>query len=240
MAATVATELLMLGEYDPEAELHRATDAAISHAAAKLGQPVRSTWVSTADISASQLTQADGLWVAPGSPYRNLQSALDAIRVARQSYLPCLGTCGGFQHMVLEFARNVLGFCDAAHAEYDPYASRLFINELACSLVGRTMDLSLQAESRVAAAYGTLTAREQYYCNFGVNADFVAMLDSDCLKMVGSDSEGEARILEHRSHPFFVGTLFVPQISSRPGSPHPLVVAFLNAAVRCRDRKTQL
>lgn len=90
------------------------------------------------------------MWVTPGSPYKNLEKTLWAIRFARENGIPCFGTCGGFQHMVLEYARNVLGYQDAQHAEYDPYASSLFISALACSLAGRTMELHFEPGSRVA------------------------------------------------------------------------------------------
>ena len=68
------------------------------------------------------------MWIAPASPYRSMRGALEAITFARSHDLPLLGTCGGFQHVVIEFARNVAGIPDAAHAEYDPTTSRLLIN----------------------------------------------------------------------------------------------------------------
>ena len=96
---------------------------------------------STSEINDSLFDRFSGVWVTPGSPYKNLEKTLWAIRFARENGIPCFGTCGGFQHMVLEYARNVLGYEDAQHAEYDPYASSLFISALACSLAGRTMEL---------------------------------------------------------------------------------------------------
>jgi CTP synthase (UTP-ammonia lyase) len=165
-----------------------------------------------------------------------MRGALNAIRRARESGVPLLGTCGGFQHIVLEYARHVLGFTDAAHAEYDPYASSLFISRLACSLVGRSLAITLQPESLVARAYGATTVTEGYYCNFGVNPDYAAMLASSGLAVVGSDAEGEVRVVELRGHPFFVGTLYVPQLRSQPEQPHPLITGFLHASLQhsCR------
>jgi CTP synthase (UTP-ammonia lyase) len=75
-------------------------------------------------------------------------------------------------------------------------------------------------------------AREQYYCNFGVNPDAVPLLRAGPLKITGSDDEGEVRVVELPSHPFFIGTLFVPQLKSRAGRPHPLVAAFVRALAR--------
>ena len=117
-------KLAIIGEYNPDFEPHVQTDAAIAHAASALGLDVQSEWISTADARITHLTGFDALWLAPGSPYRNLSGTLDAIRFAREHNVATLGTCGGYQHMVIEFTRNVMGIRDAQHAEYDPYASR--------------------------------------------------------------------------------------------------------------------
>ena len=136
--------------------------------------------------------------------------------------------------MILEYGRNVLGFKDAQHAEYDPYASELFISELTCSLAGREMNLNFVEGSKVSQIYGSPSAVEEYYCNFGVNPDKISLLKSGSLRITGSDGEGEIRVIELPDHPFFLGTLFVPQARSAPGRPHPLVNAFL-AAVAATD-----
>ncbi|HEX8173280.1 MAG TPA: gamma-glutamyl-gamma-aminobutyrate hydrolase family protein [Thermoanaerobaculia bacterium] len=220
--------IVLLAEYDASFPPHPATAAALAHSAAALGIEARGEWVSTRDVDEALLARASGLWVAPGSPYRDLPRTLDAIRYARERNLPILGTCGGFQHMVLEYARNVLGHRDAAHAEYDAYASWLFISTLACSLAGRTMRLSFTPGSRIASIYGATEADEEYYCNFGVSPEAVPLLASSALRISGGDDEGEVRVIELPEHRFYIGTLFVPQMRSRPDAPHPLVTAFVN------------
>jgi CTP synthase (UTP-ammonia lyase) len=159
-----------------------------------------------------------------------MQGALNAIRVARESDLVLIGTCGGFQHIVLEYAQNVLGIEDASHEEYDPYASRLFLTRLACSLVGKTMQVFVEKDSLAFHAYGRAVADEHYYCNFGLNPEYRAQLHEAGLRVVGTDQDGEARIVEISWLRFFVGTLFVPQTSSTPEHPHPLILAYLEAA----------
>jgi CTP synthase (UTP-ammonia lyase) len=226
--------IAILGEYDSAFEPHPATDAAIAHSAAALETDVTATWISTGDVDRSLFDMHDGFWVAPGSPYKDLVKTLDAIRYAREHGVPCFGTCGGMQHIVLEYARNVLGFQDAQHAEYDPYASLLFVSELACSLAGREMQLRLVPGSQVATIYGETSVVERYYCNFGVHPDRVAALASGPLRIVGSDAEGDVRVVELPGHPFFVGTLYVPQTHSTLEAPHPLVSAFLRAVVAYR------
>jgi len=228
MRASIA----ILGEYSPVFEPHICTDAAIAHSNVALGLDVATEWVSTDDVDSSLFGKHSGIWIAPGSPYKNMAKTLGAIQHARENGVPCFGTCGGFQHMVIEYARNVLGFRDAQHAEYDPYASDLFISELVCSLAGREMHLRLVPGSQVASIYGETTAVERYYCNFGVHPDRVAVLRSGPLRIVGSDAEGEVRVVELPGHPFFVGTLYVPQARSTPTTPHPLVSAFLRTVVQ--------
>jgi CTP synthase (UTP-ammonia lyase) len=234
MTAPPPPRIALLGEFDPAFPPHAATEAAVEHARAALGVRVDAQWVSTADVTAESLARYAGLWVAPGSPYKSLGNTLWAIRHARENDVPCLGTCGGYQHILLEYARNVLGFADAQHAEYDPYASRLFISKLACSLAGRAMELRFVPGSQVATIYGGLTATERYYCNFGVAPERLLELKRGPLAITGADDEGEARVVELPGHAFFIGTLFVPQARSAPGAPHPLVTAFLKAVAGTR------
>jgi CTP synthase (UTP-ammonia lyase) len=230
-------DLIILGEHDPDSETHRATDAAIRHSLVELQNELSVRWISTATIEETDVLQSHGLWVAPGSPYKNLPRAIQAIRVARENLVPCLGTCGGFQHMILEFARNVLGLADAEHAEYDPDASRLFISALSCSLVGMELRVRLQPHTTARTLYGNDEIVERYYCTFGVNPEYSdALAENRGLVISGRDLNGEIRIIEIPDHPFFLGTLFVPQAQSRELMPHPLVSGFLQAVLRYRTR----
>lgn len=217
----------IIGEFTPTFRPHIATNAAIEHSVAALGSDLAADWISAADAHTGLFDEYAGIWVAPGSPYKSLDRAVAMIQYARERGYPCLGTCGGFQHMVIEYARHVLGFADAQHAEYDPYASNLFVSELACSLADREMVLTFGSDSLVAQIYGSSSATEEYYCNFGVHPDRVELLKSGVLRVSGWDAEGEIRVVELPGHPFFVGTLFVPQTRSTPECPHPLVTRFL-------------
>jgi len=224
----------VIGDYDSTNERHVATGAAIDHASQAQGLFAETVWVATEAVAAGrgELEAYDGLLIAPGSPYRSQQGALAAIEHARLHDVPLLGTCGGFQHVVLEFARNVLGFADADHAEYDPYASRLFVTPLSCSVAGQTMTVQIKHGTRAAAAYASGTATEQYYCNFGLNPSYLDTIVQAGLQVSGTDQDGEPRILELPDRNFFVATLFVPQTSSTPSSPHPLIAALVTAASR--------
>ncbi len=229
----------VIGDFDPRFPPHPATNEGIGHAASELGAEVDVHWLGTRSLEGADLAQLavahDALWCAPGSPYRSLDGALRAIRLARESGLPFLGTCGGFQHAVIEYARHVLGFEEAQHAEYDPYASDLFISELSCSLAGQTMAVRLASDSRAARCYGRTEAMERYYCDFGLNPEHQRRLHEGGLRIVGEDQDGEARVLELPDHRFYIATLFVPQLSSSAGSPHPLISGYLRAAMQPAD-----
>ena len=238
------TSIGIIGEHDPRNATHVATDGALGHAAASLGASVEATWVSTADVptagpasTGAALARFDGLLIAPGSPYRSLDGALRAVEHARNANIPLLGTCGGLQHVIIEFARNVLGVADAQHAEYDPYASTLFVTPLSCSLAGQALTVDVRAGTRAAAAYGSARVTERYYCNFGLNPAYVGDLVAAGLRISGVDDRGEVRIVELPDRRFFLATLFVPQARSTPAEPHPLVTAFVAAAAaRAADR----
>ncbi|WP_051318284.1 glutamine amidotransferase-related protein [Cohnella thermotolerans] len=126
-----------------------------------------------------------------------MAGALNAIRYARTNCVPLLGTCGGFQHMVLEYARNVLGLADADHAEENPSASVLMVVPLTCSVSETTNTFRLVPESRVAALYGKEEIEETYgTCNYGVNPAWAPLLEQNELRTVGVDTEGVSRIME--------------------------------------------
>jgi CTP synthase (UTP-ammonia lyase) len=223
----------LVGEFTPSFPPHAKTNEAIDQMQSLLGFRISAEWISTCALETaveSTLKGFDALWIAPGSPYQSLIGALNAISYAREHDVPLLATCGGCQHVVLEYARNVLGFADAAHAEVDPYASNLFITPLSCSLVGQTMQVEIEPGSRVEAIYGSRSAFEQYYCNFGLNPEHQRSLHDAGLCIVGRDANGEARILTLPKRRFFVATLFVPQLTSNPGRPHPMIRAFFKTA----------
>jgi len=221
----------LIGDFDPAVPAHRAIPPALAAAAAKLDHAIESEWLPTtrlAEDGAGLLAQFDGLWCVPASPYRSMLGALCAIRYAREEGVPFLGTCGGFQHAILEYARSVMGCSSADHAESNPQAEELLITPLACSLVGQTGTVRLLPGSRAASIYGCDEATERYHCNFGVNPQWQVPIGRTTLKITGLDDEGSARLIELADHPFFMGTLFQPELN--PAQPHPMILAFVRAA----------
>jgi CTP synthase (UTP-ammonia lyase) len=234
------TRIAFIGDYVPSNPTHAATNSAFRHSSDKLKADLETGWVGTDQVDDALFEQVDGVLFAPGGPYKDVDRALAAIRYAREHGVPALGTCAGFQHMIIEYARNVLGVATAKHAEYEPVpadAADAFITPLVCSLAGRSMSLTFDPESRVASAYGSTSATEQYYCNFGVDPSRVDAIKAGPMKVTGADAEGVIRVIEWPDSPFFVGTLFVPQVKSLPTKPHPLITSLVRAAVsRARAR----
>lgn len=226
-----APTIALVGDYSPSVPAHRAIPRALALASAQLGQPIASRWVHTADLhdAPAQLADCAAIWVVPASPYANMDGALAAIRFARETKRPFLGTCGGFQHSLIEYARNVLGLTAADHAETNPTAATLVVTPLACSLVEATGTLRLAPDSLIRAAYGRATVIEGYRCNYGPAPAHRAAFERAGLRFTAFDESGEIRAAELpvTVHPFFVGTLFQPERAALRDELPPLVRALV-------------
>ena len=226
--------IAMIGERDDAGiAAHRAMPLALSNAAAALDVDLMAEWLPTGRIAGSaDVVAFDGFWCAPGSPYRSMDGALVAIAHARRSRLPFLGTCGGFQHAVVEFARHVMDWPDAMHAESDPGVGRPVIAALECSLVEARGNVTLAPGSRIARAYAASTAPTIYRCRYGLNPEFRAALTSGPLRGTAEDENGDLRAIELDDHPFFVATLWQPERAALEGQRVPLAEALVTAARR--------
>lgn len=221
----------LIGDYDAAVVAHQAIPRALRLVAGGFPRPVVEEWVPTTEIrDAGRIREFAGLWCVPASPYRSMDGALCAIQFAREHGRPFLGTCGGFQHAILEYARNVLGWMDAEHAELARDAARAVIAPLLCSLVEVSGPIRFREGSRIAAAYERLDATEGYHCRYGLNPAFRSGLASGALQVSAEDDAGDVRAVELHGHPFFVATLFQPERAALAGRVPPLVAAFVRAA----------
>lgn len=228
----------LIGDFDADVPAHQAIPLALRAAADSLGAAVAFEWVATDAIrNASRVAHFDGLWCVPASPYRSMGGALRAIRHARERGVPFLGTCGGFQHAIVEYARHVLGWADADHAETAPGSVHAVISPLACALVEASETVRLLPGTRIAAAYGMVQITEGYRCRYGMNPAFQAALVAGPLRASADDATGEVRAVELDGHPFFVATLFQPERAALRGVTAPLVVAFVGAGATHRREK---
>lgn len=223
--------IALVGDFDATVPAHQAIPPALQLAAEALDTKVEATWLGTEGIhSPDDLHGFHGIWCVPASPYRSMDGALRAIRHARENGVPFLGTCGGFQHAVIEYARHVLGWHDAEHAETAPEAERAVIAPLACALVETRAEVRFVPGTRLSEAYGEPSSIEGYRCRFGLNPRFAEELMRGPLRLAARDEDGEVRAVELDGHPFFVATLFQPERAALQGHCPPLAKAFVQAA----------
>jgi CTP synthase (UTP-ammonia lyase) len=239
-----AVRIGILGDFNPEFRSHHATNDALQHAAGELNLTLESQWIPTPSLvqpgGQKVLESFDGLWASPGSPYKSMEGMLQGIEFARQRDWPFLGTCGGFQYALIEFARNLLGMADADTAENNSGSKNIIIYPVACAvpnrakgapkLSGSVPEIRLRPGSYLQSFYAKETVAEEFFCNFEVNPDFEWISMEAGFPIVARGPQGEIRAIESPTHRFYIATLFQPQLSSKPGKPHPLVMAFVQAA----------
>ena len=227
-----AVRVALVGDRSDVVTAHRAIPRALALASDATGVEVTGVWVHTATIRdpAADLAGCDAVWAVPATPYASMAGALAAIRFARESRRPLLGTYGGFQHLLIEFARNVCGAAAADHAESSPGGHELVVTPLTCSLVEESGDIAFTPDSRLHAIFNGRTTHEGYHCRYGLNPAWRARLEAAGLRFTGFDAAGDVRAGELPAHPFFIGTLFQPERSGLRGERHPLISAFVAAA----------
>ncbi|MBO1335516.1 hypothetical protein [Streptomyces sp. VRA16 Mangrove soil] len=225
----------LVGDRSPNVVAHTRVPLLLEALATREHLVLDAYWISSEDAELPDAVRDfDAVWVLPGSPYRSEAGVLAAIRTAREQGIPFLGTCGGFQHTLLEFARTVCGLAHVAHAENDPEAAAddHLIAPLACSLVGHEGTVTLTAGSLAESVLGADRTVERYHCQYGPAAH-LDTLRAHGLRFTGADEEGQVRIAElpAEQHPFFLATLFQPELHGDGSRPHPIVQALARAAV---------
>jgi CTP synthase (UTP-ammonia lyase) len=187
-------------------------------------------WIATPEAEECDLRGFDAIWLAPGSPYHSADGAVAAVRTAREEGIPFLGTCGGFQHALLEYARNVCGLRTVQNAEVTPEAEDHLIVPLECSLVGHEEAVMVVAGTLAATITGPGRRTERYNCAYGLNPEYLDALTRGGLRFTGFDDSGQVRMMELPGHPFFMGTLFQPELQGDGTHPHPIIAALAAAA----------
>lgn len=232
----------IMGNFNRGFHSHWATDAALFHAASRLGFTIEPRWVPTESLDGleieGRLEGFDGLWGATGSPYTSLTGMLRGIEFARRRDFPYLGTCGGFQYALIEFTRNVLGLPDADTAENNSGSGNIVITPVACALPGTLPGKpKMSGEDAVYPVAGTLVdqlcgtreLRGEYFCNFETNAAFLPRWEAAGLRIAARGPRKEMRAFDLPEKRFFLATLFQPQLSSSAQQPHPIIEGYLRA-----------
>ena len=226
--------ICLLGDFSEEVLAHRAINLSFVIAETKYKGKLTHRWIQTRDIEddvSSQFSEYDAIWCVPASPYENMSGVLSVLHYARTNNVPFLGTCGGYQHAFIEYARNVLSLTNADHAEVNPDALIQIVTPLSCALVETSEVLSILNGTLLHGIYGIDQVEEQYHCSFGFNEDYLGSFKSDSFKFSAFNNDGKVRAFELSDHPFFVGTSYQPERAAFRGDLHPIVDNFILAAI---------
>ncbi len=249
-----AVKIAVIGKYSGSADCYKSLSEALLHAAVARGTGLAVDWVDAEALAgaspAERLRDAGGIIVPGGFGVRGSKGKMAAIRFARESGTPFLGLCYGLQCAVVEFARHVCGYQDAVSAEWseagqDPVPDSSWVtlldNQGKATPRGGTMRLGIQA-CRLApgtlarAIYGRDMIEERHRHRYEVNPDKVRILENHGLRVSGRHPEnGLVEVVElangaAKPGQFFLATQAHPEFRSRPLKPHPLFLAFVDAA----------
>ncbi len=182
-----------------------------------------------------------GIVICPGFGSRGVEGKLLAAQYARTHNLPCFGICFGMQMMVIEFARNVLGWNDANSAEINPNSAHKVIDlmeeQKTITDLGGTMRLGaypcqLKEDSHVAQAYHTLNISERHRHRYEFNNAYINDYEHEGMRAVGHNPDTNlVEVVELKGHPWYIGTQFHPEYHSTVLHPHPLFLDFIHTAI---------
>ena len=237
-------EIGLIGKYVELHDSYKSITEALLHAGATNDVKVKIRWIHSEDLTVanaqSKLDGLDGVLVAPGFGSRGFEGKIEAVRIARESEVPFLGICFGMQAAVIEYARNVLGFDGANSSEVNPDTAHPVIDlmeeQKKITDMGGTMrlgacDCDLVDGSKSRQIYGEDRIVERHRHRYEYNNAYMTRFVDAGLQAAGVNPQtGLVEIVEIESHPWFVGVQFHPEYKSTVANPHPLFVAFVEAA----------
>jgi CTP synthase len=239
-------KIAVVGKYTDLVDSYKSVQEALIHGGVANNVGVDISWVSSDSFTSPEaareiLSRFDGLLVPGGFGVRGVEGMVEAVRYARESGLPFFGICLGMQAAIVEFARNVLGFDDSNSSEFAPDCDNAVISLMESQQhvtdVGGTMRLGqypcrLGEGTLAAAMYGESQVSERHRHRYEVSNAYRDAFVEHGLTLSGLSPDGSlVEIVELRSHPWFLGCQFHPELKSRPTRPHPLFKGFIGAAV---------
>ena len=221
----------LIGDFSANVTAHRAIPLALKLEAAALSVDIEIDWLATDELNRPGiLSDYNAGWAVPASPYLGMGNAISAIRFLRENNIPFLGTCAGYQHALVEYARNVLGHALAGITEVDTECAMPLVSELICALIEQDEPVFPAPGSNLAVLTGTNPLQETYMCSFGINPDYAHIFDGSDFKVAARDAQSAVRAMELQEHPFFLGTAFQPERVALAGRRHPIISGFVSAA----------
>ena len=222
-------KIAILGDFNPIYHTHHALNESTKQIQKQFPQEIHFDWIGTDvfNFKTAFNNLYSGLWIAPGSPYKDMKNVLETITFARKNNIPTLGNCGGFQHMIIEFARNICGITHADHEETNLTSPDLLITKLSCSLIEQEEELSIDTNSILFDIINKNKIRGKYFCSYELNNKYNEVLKENGLSLTALSADGHVRAFELKTHPFFIGTLFQPALTSTINEPNPIIVKFV-------------
>ena len=245
---TKSCRIALVGKYAGLKDAYKSIFESFAHAGIALRTNVECEMVEAEELEkdCSMLADFDGLLVPGGFGARGVEGKIAALAYARTHNLPCLGICLGMQCMVIEYARNVLGFADANSTEFNEASTHpvidLMESQREVSNKGGTMRLGaypcvITAGSLAETLYESKEISERHRHRFEFNNQYRQELEAAGLKVCGTSPDNTlVEMVEIKEHPFYIGCQFHPEFKSRPFAPHPLFMGLVKAALKHQEK----
>ena len=242
--ATQTVNIGLVGKYDLQ-DAYKSIRESLSHAGTYNDHKVNISFVNseflTEENVAEKLAGLDGVMICPGFGQRGIEGKIVAAHYTRTHNIPTFGICLGMQMMVIEFARNVLGYADANSREMDEKTPHNVIDIMEeqknITNMGGTMRLGayecvLRQNSRVFSIYKKEHIQERHRHRYEFNNDFQKEFERNRMQCVGRNPESDlVEIVEIPGLKWYIGTQFHPEYQSTVLHPHPLFVDFVKTAI---------
>ncbi|WP_278672152.1 CTP synthase [Leyella stercorea] len=242
--ATQTVNIGLVGKYDLQ-DAYKSIRESLSHAGTYNDHKVNISFVNseflTEENVAEKLAGLDGVMICPGFGQRGIEGKIVAAHYTRTHNIPTFGICLGMQMMVIEFARNVLGYADANSREMDEKTPHNVIDIMEeqknITNMGGTMRLGayecvLRQNSRVFSIYKKEHIQERHRHRYEFNNDFQKEFERSGMQCVGRNPESDlVEIVEIPGLKWYIGTQFHPEYQSTVLHPHPLFVDFVKTAI---------
>ena len=244
--ATEVVRIGLVGKYDLQ-DAYKSILESLAHAGTYNERKVKAVFVNSEQITRENITEKlqglAGVVICPGFGTRGIEGKIIAAEYTRTHDIPTFGICLGMQMMVIEFARNILGYRDANSNEMDPETSHNVIDMMEeqknVTQMGGTMRLgSYECElvegSKVWLAYGKCKCiKERHRHRYEFNNSYQDEFESNGMKCVGINPSAHlVEIVELPDRKWYIGTQFHPEYSSTVLHPHPLFMSFIQACVK--------
>lgn len=245
--------IAVCGKYTKLNDSYASINEALSHCAANLRNKVNLKFVETTLIEEGKLSVeealkgVDGIIIPGGFGSRGIEGKIRLIKYVRENKIPFLGICYGMQLAVIEYARSVCGFTGANTTEVNPNTKHPVImilpSQMNVKIKGGTMR---KGEHIIEVKEGTLAynlyrsnrIRERFRHRYEVNPEYIGGLVNKGVIFSGkAPNEPIMQIMELKDHPYFLGTQYHGELTSRLDNPNPVFMGLVRNAINYSKSK---